>query len=214
MIFWIKIALEINKFYLLVLLSGVASGWHGWTTCMSKGPRPKGAPRDWEEKQEYRKKRKKRKERKRERQTDTFQIWHIWPSFSRIGWTYIWNSQEITDHGKLPHRFWPKTGAYIYGKVIFNSLLLYSKLITQKYLWILIDGLTELGESTISGFTIWYAHTVTTVGVAPWKTGGWGLSSKHNWAVHFTVYGEVQGAHYRHWGPMYLAICDFSENGN
>ena len=30
--------------------SGVASGWHGWT--MSKGPGPKGASRDREEKEE------------------------------------------------------------------------------------------------------------------------------------------------------------------
>ena len=49
------------------VISGVASGWHGWT--MSRGPELKGAPRDREKKKKMKKrKEKKRKEKKREEQ--------------------------------------------------------------------------------------------------------------------------------------------------
>ena len=63
----IRIRLELG---LELKISGVATGWHGWT--MSRGPGAKGAPRERQIKKKMRKKKKEKEDKKRENWT--FQI--------------------------------------------------------------------------------------------------------------------------------------------
>ena len=91
-----------------ILISGVATGWHGWI--MSRGPGVKRAPRERDKKESEEKKRKKREKRKEEKKrkkkrnkqkkrgNETFQISGRGPQT-----IYPHESKSMTENTKIKH---------------------------------------------------------------------------------------------------------------